>query len=209
MDKHPTDDLAKRGTPRTTYEIFEGKLKYVPKPDRIKELAKNLEKLKTLENCTNEKTIYHLINTFPELKVIIKENETCRKDPPQKPTQERRNDPNSYPMVEYVQNENMHVNEKELDARIERKDNPLSSGELEVSTNIKQNGRRSTSKNRSSRTSTLQSESRKMESKDKGFDYINQIEIYDLTREDDQESIDKLEAHLMDESIIELTNTFR
>ena len=199
------EDLSKRGTRRTTYEVVESKVKYVPKPDRMRELAKNLWKMKTMLYCIKEKTIYHLINTFPELNDLIKENETYKTNVYQKPVQQNnKRGANKVFGAKYGRN----IAHKNPETATGGKEKDLRLGMLGIPIN-KQNESTLTSKARSSRTPSLQSEPQQADGEEKEYDYVNQIEAYDLTYEDDQESIDKLEATLMDESIIELTNTFR
>ena len=63
---------------RITYEVLDGRLNLSPKPERMRELAKNLWKLQTLKHCIKEKTINHLISAFPELDDLIKENKNIK-----------------------------------------------------------------------------------------------------------------------------------
>ena len=197
-----------RSARRITYEVLDGRLNLSPKPERMRELAKNLWKLQTLKHCIEEKTINHLISAFPELDDLIKENENMKL-------------PNNQGSIANTKRKKASpVNEMVEFDKISRLtcltgstgDTPKLNDEF---TCVNLPSKRwketrpsssSSSSSTSSRPSALSLEPSKVNDEN-GYDYVNQIEDSDLAYEDDQASIDQLEATLMDESFIELTHT--
>ena len=197
-----------RSARRITYEVLGGRLNLSPKPERMRELAKNLWKLQTLKHCIKEKTINHLISAFPELDSLIKDNENMKLPINQRsiPITKRKN---ASPVDEIVEFDKISrltyltgstgdtpkLNDEftcvNLPSKRWKETRPSSS---------------SSSSSTSSRPSALSLEPSKVNDEN-GYDYVNQIEDSDLAYEDDQASIDQLEATLMDESFIELTHT--
>merc|ERR1719167_123012 len=167
-------------------------------------------------NYILETTTKHLLNTFPELMDLIKENEGCYKL-----TLNHINQINSI-QEDSIQRKRMDETtdkkgdiHSEKDATNFRIEMPKRNKRKKLDKLLLQTKRKKCLKARrdsfSSTFSTsskpsIQSETRKHENQGKEYDYVNNIEPYDLTLEEDQESIDQLEADLMDESLIELTN---
>ena len=207
-----------RGGRRVTYDTMNGKLKFVARPERTRELAKNLWKMKKSNHYVLETTLKHLLNTFPELMDLIKENEDCYKL-----TINHINQINSIE-EDSIQRKRMDETTDQKGNSNPEKDTTNSRTELPKTKRSKrkkydkmllQEKRKKFLKERrdsfSSTSSTsskpsIQSEPGKAGNQEKEYDYVNNIEPYDLTLEEDQESIDQLEADLMDESLIELTN---
>ena len=214
-----------RGARRITYEVLDGKVKYTPKPERMRELAKNLWKMQKLQYCILKKTIKHLMNTFPELSNLIKENENSnsflnktafyQKSIQDVQKRKKNNGPTmkDRTMEEIVDKKHfLPTGSKETAVQNKKRKIAILSTETKNENNEAINARTASFSSTSSSSSrpSVHSESRKNENEDKVYEYVNHIESYDLTyEEDDQESIDQLEATLMDESLIELTNTIR
>ena len=207
-------DLSKkadsRGARRITFDILDGKLKYSPKPERMRELAKNLWKLQSLPYCAKEKTIQYLINIFPELNVLIKENETSKRNLDQKNEDAKRRKKD----VPGEENVKYHAQTKPV-LFLEHNENQRKlktlSAPMKKQKKRKMKVRTSSFSSSSSSSSRpgITSDSNTVINEEKEYDYVNQLEAFDLTYEDDQDSIDQLEATLMDENFIELTNTIR
>ena len=197
-----------RSARRITYEVLDGRLNLFPKPERMRELAKNLWKLQTLKHCIKEKTVNHLISAFPELDDLIKENENMKLPTNQKsiPNTKRKN---ASPVNEMVEFDNIsrltHLTGSTGDTLKFNDQFTCVNLPSKRSKETRTSGS-SSSSSTSSRPSTLSLERSKVND-EKGYDYVNQIEASDLSYEDDQASIDQLEATLMDESFIELTHT--
>ena len=210
-----------RGARRITYDVLDGKVRYTPKPERMRELAKNLWKMQNLQYCILGKTIQHLMNTFPELNNLIKENENSNSTAfYQKNIQDvqkgkKSNGPTlkDETMEEIVDKKQfLPTSSKETAVQHKKRKIGLISTAAKKENKGTVNARTASFSSTSSSSSrpSVHSESRKNENEDKEYEYVNHIESYDLTyEEDDQESIDQLEATLMDESLIELTNTIR
>ena len=205
-----------RGGRRITYDTMNGKLKFVSRPERTRELAKNLWKMKKSNHYILETTIKHLLNTFPELMDLIKENEDCKKS-----------NLNQHNKIASIKEDSVQM--KRMNDISDKKGNiypqkdttnwqiemPKRSKRKKLEKCLPQEKRKRCLKERrdsfSSTSSTsskpsIQSEPRNSGNQGKEYDYVNNIEPYDLTLEEDQDSIDQLEADLMDESLIELTN---
>ena len=210
-----------RGARRITYEVLDGKVKYTPKPERMRELAKNLWKMQNLQYCVLGKTIQHLINTFPELSNLMKENENSSNTSIyQKNTHDihkgkRSNVPTTKDhMIEDVVDKKHFIPTGRKETAVQHKKRKIdllstTTKNIDKGTVTTRTASFSSTSSSSSRPS-VHSESRKNGNEDKEYEYVNHIESCDLTyEEDDQESIDQLEATLMDESLIELTNTIR
>ena len=204
-----------RGARRITYETMNGKLKYYRRPERTIMLAKNLWKMQKPNHYILENTINHLISTFPELKNLIKENEDCNKSTINqsytktlnniKSLQMKIKDETTDKIVETASEESNSKATKEKPVRNKRKN---VEGLLLPKKRKSLKARKSSFSSTSSTSSKVSSHSepRMAENEGNEYNYINNIKPCDLSHEDDQESIDQLEADLMDESLIELTN---
>ena len=204
-----------RGARRVTYEVMNGKLKYAPKPERTRELAKNLWKMQKLNQCILDKTIKHLLATFPELSNLIKENEDCTKTVLNQRNQTA--SPNDDGVQKKIakdmkdkdvesdqwQTESISCKEKPIRNKRKKLEGLLPSAKRKIKKSLKT---RKSSFSSTSSTSSKPSSHSKPKRAEKDYEYVNNVEPYDLNFEDDQESIDQLEADLMDESLIELTN---
>ena len=193
---------------RITYEVLDGRLNLSPKPERMRELAKNLWKLQTLKHCIKEKTINHLISAFPELDDLIKENKNIKSPIDQRsiPNTKRKN---ASPVNETVEFDKIsrltHLTGSTGDTLKLNDEFTCVNLPLKRSKETRTSSTSSGSST-SSRPIALSLERSKLND-EKGYDYVNQIEASDLSYVDDQASIDQLEATLMDESFIELTHT--
>ena len=216
QDKDVLKKSDSRGGRRITYDTMNGKLKFVSRPERTRELAKNLWKMKKSNHYMLETTIKHLLNTFPELMDLIKENEDCSKSTlnqnskitsiKEDSVQMKRMDETTNKKGDISREKDTAKLRIELPKRNKRKklEKLLPQTKRKKCLQERRDSFSSTSSN-SSKLS-IQSEPRKTGNLGKEYDYVNNIEPYDLTLEEDQESIDQLEADLMDESLIELTN---
>ena len=178
-------------------------------------LAKNLCKMQKPNHYILENTIKHLISTFPELKNLIKENEDCNKLTLNqsytktidniKTLQMKIKDETTDKIVETTSEDSNSKASKEKPVRNKRKN---VEGLLLPKKRKSLKARKSSFSSTSSTSSKLSahSEPRMAENEGNEYNYINNIKPCDLSHEDDQESIDQLEADLMDESLIELTN---
>ena len=197
-----------RSARRITYEVLDGRLNLSPKPDRTRELAKNLWKMQTIKHCIQEKTINHLISIFPELDDLIKENENMKLPINQRSilNTKRKNASPVNEMVEFDKLSKLtHLTGSTGDTLKLNDEFACVNLPLKRSKETRTSSS-SSSSSTSSRPSALSLERSKVND-EKGYDYVNQIEASDLAYEDDQASIDQLEATLMDESFIELTHT--
>ena len=197
-----------RSARRITYEVLDGRLNLSPKPDRTRELAKNLWKMQTIKHCIQEKTINHLISIFPELDDLIKENENMKLPINQRSilNTKRKNASPVNEMVEFDKLSKLtHLTGSTGDTLKLNDEFTCVNLTLKRSKEMRTSSTSSGSST-SSRPIALSLERSKLND-EKGYDYVNQIEASDLSYVDDQASIDQLEATLMDESFIELTHT--
>ena len=207
-----------RGARRITYEVIDGKMKYAAKPERTRELAKNLWKMQKLDHCVLGKTINHLLDTFPELTNLIKENEDSNKSALNQRNQTILSNYNYLQMkrtadmkdknakCDHEQTTSTSCKVKQFKNKRKKLEGLLPPSKRKKKKSLKARKSSFSSTSSTSSKPSSHSEPKKAENEEKEYDYVDNVEPYDLNFEDDQESIDQLEADLMDESLIELTN---